>query len=87
MLRRLHGLRAELNQHVTRFDHLRIGPKLGVTVLSGLAAEDLTTAIRSGDIQKLTRIPGVGKKTAELIVLLLLVLFPSLVMVPLRWLI
>ena len=46
-----------------------IGPKLGITVLSGLAAADLTTAIRSGDIQKLTRIPGVGKKTAERIVL------------------
>ena len=46
-----------------------IGPKLGVTVLSGLAAEDLTSAIRSGDVQKLTRIPGVGKKTAERIVL------------------
>jgi Holliday junction DNA helicase RuvA len=46
-----------------------IGPKLGITVLSGLAAADLTNAIRSGDIQKLTRIPGVGKKTAERIVL------------------
>jgi Holliday junction DNA helicase RuvA len=46
-----------------------IGPKLGITVLSGLAAADLTSAIRSGDIQKLTRIPGVGKKTAERIVL------------------
>jgi Holliday junction DNA helicase RuvA len=46
-----------------------IGPKLGITVLSGLAATDLTNAIRSGDIQKLTRIPGVGKKTAERIVL------------------
>jgi Holliday junction DNA helicase RuvA len=46
-----------------------IGPKLGITVLSGLAASDLTSAIRSGDIQKLTRIPGVGKKTAERIVL------------------
>jgi Holliday junction DNA helicase RuvA len=46
-----------------------IGPKLGITVLSGLAASDLTNAIRSGDIQKLTRIPGVGKKTAERIVL------------------
>jgi Holliday junction DNA helicase RuvA len=46
-----------------------IGPKLGISVLSGLAAADLASAIRSGDIQKLTRIPGVGKKTAERIVL------------------
>src|SRR3954452_21204456 len=46
-----------------------IGPKLGISVLSGLAAPDLASAIRSGDIQKLTRIPGVGKKTAERMVL------------------
>jgi holliday junction DNA helicase RuvA len=46
-----------------------IGPKLGISVLSGLAALDLASAIRSGDIQKLTRIPGVGKKTAERMVL------------------
>lgn len=46
-----------------------IGPKLGITVLSGLAATDLTNAIRSGDVQRLTRVPGIGKKTAERIVL------------------
>jgi holliday junction DNA helicase RuvA len=46
-----------------------IGPKLGISVLSGLATLDLAGAIRSGDIQKLTRIPGVGKKTAERMVL------------------
>lgn len=42
-----------------------IGPKLAVTVLSGLATADLVGAIRSGDLVRLTRIPGVGKKTAE----------------------
>jgi Holliday junction DNA helicase RuvA len=42
-----------------------IGPKLAVTALSGMASEDLVTAIRAGDITRLTRIPGVGKKTAE----------------------
>jgi Holliday junction DNA helicase RuvA len=42
-----------------------IGPKLAVTVLSGLRTADLTDAIRSGDVVRLTRIPGVGKKTAE----------------------
>jgi Holliday junction DNA helicase RuvA len=46
-----------------------IGPKLGISVLSGLPAADLASAIRSGDVQKLTRIPGVGKKTAERMVL------------------
>jgi Holliday junction DNA helicase RuvA len=46
-----------------------IGPKLAITVLSGLAAGDLTNAIRSGDVQRLTRVPGIGKKTAERIIL------------------
>lgn len=46
-----------------------IGPKLAVTVLSGLAAGDLQTAIRRGDVERLVRIPGVGKKTAERIIL------------------
>jgi holliday junction DNA helicase RuvA len=46
-----------------------IGPKLAITVLSGLAAPDLIGAIRGGDVQRLVRIPGVGKKTAERIIL------------------
>jgi Holliday junction DNA helicase RuvA len=46
-----------------------IGPKLAITVLSGLAAADLTSAIRGGDVQRLTRVPGIGKKTAERMVL------------------
>jgi Holliday junction DNA helicase RuvA len=46
-----------------------IGPKLAVTVLSGLAIGDLVTAIRNGQVEHLVRIPGVGKKTAERIVL------------------
>lgn len=46
-----------------------IGPKLAITVLSGLATSDLVAAIRSGDLARLVRIPGVGKKTAERIVL------------------
>jgi Holliday junction DNA helicase RuvA len=46
-----------------------IGPKLAVTVLSGLAAPDLIGAIRSGEVARLVRIPGVGKKTAERMVL------------------
>jgi len=46
-----------------------IGPKLAVTVLSGLPAERLVAAIRGGDHATLTRIPGIGKKTAERVVL------------------
>jgi len=46
-----------------------IGPKLAVTVLSGLAAPELAGAIRAGAIEQLMRIPGVGKKTAERMVL------------------
>lgn len=46
-----------------------IGPKLALTVLSGLATPDLVAAIRTSDIPRLVRIPGVGKKTAERIVL------------------
>src|SRR5438067_11219310 len=46
-----------------------IGPKLAITVLSGLATSDLIAAIRTGAVQTLVRIPGVGKKTAERMVL------------------
>jgi len=46
-----------------------IGPKLAITVLSGLAAPDLIAAIRGGQVDRLVRIPGVGKKTAERMVL------------------
>jgi Holliday junction DNA helicase RuvA len=46
-----------------------IGPKLAITALSGLTTEDLVAAIRSGAVEQLVRIPGVGKKTAERMVL------------------
>jgi holliday junction DNA helicase RuvA len=46
-----------------------IGPKLAITVLSGLATPELVNAIRTADVQRLVRIPGVGKKTAERMVL------------------
>lgn len=46
-----------------------IGPKLAITVLSGISAERLVGAIRAGDHATLTRIPGIGKKTAERVVL------------------
>ena len=46
-----------------------IGPTLAVKVLSGVAAPDLILAIQRGEVEKLVRIPGVGKKTAERMVL------------------
>src|SRR5215475_10194610 len=46
-----------------------IGPKLAITILSGMAADEMTGAIRGNDIAKLTKIPGIGKKTAERMVL------------------
>jgi len=46
-----------------------IGPKLAVTALSGLAAPELIGAIRTGALDQLVKIPGVGKKTAERMVL------------------
>lgn len=42
-----------------------IGPKLAITILSGMATVDMVGAIRANDHARLTRIPGVGKKTAE----------------------
>jgi Holliday junction DNA helicase RuvA len=46
-----------------------IGPKLAVTILSGVPAEELLAAIRAGDSKRLMRVPGVGRKGSERIVL------------------
>jgi Holliday junction DNA helicase RuvA len=46
-----------------------IGPKLAITILSGMPADEMASAIRGNDVAKLTRIPGIGKKTAERMVL------------------
>src|ERR1700685_4320873 len=46
-----------------------IGPKLAVTILSGMAADEMIAAIRGNDLARLTRIPGIGQKTAERMVL------------------
>jgi len=42
-----------------------VGPKLAITMLSGMAASDLIQAITTNDLARLTAIPGVGRKTAE----------------------
>jgi Holliday junction DNA helicase RuvA len=46
-----------------------VGPKLAVNILSGMEAPDLVESLRAGDVARLTRIPGVGRKTAERLVL------------------
>jgi holliday junction DNA helicase RuvA len=67
----LYGFATRLEQDL--FERLigvsGIGPKLALAVLSGIEPSDLMRAIERGDIARLTAIPGVGKKTAERIVL------------------
>jgi holliday junction DNA helicase RuvA len=46
-----------------------VGPKVALSVLSGLSVEDLALAVAGGDAARLTKVPGVGKKTAERLVL------------------
>ena len=46
-----------------------IGPKLGITLLSGMSADELIAAIRNSDLARLTGIPGIGRKTAERLVI------------------
>lgn len=45
-----------------------VGPKLAITLLSGMNADDLIRALRDNNLARLTNIPGVGKKTAERLV-------------------
>ena len=54
-----------------------IGPKLAITILSGMPADEMVGAIRGNDVARLTRIPGIGKKTAERMVLELRDKLPS----------
>ena len=42
-----------------------VGPVLALKILSGMSVDDLVPAVRNGDLARLTRIPGVGRKTAE----------------------
>lgn len=63
----LYGFATALEQAV--FERLiaisGIGPKLALAVLSGIEPGELVGAVQRGDVVRLTRIPGVGKKTAE----------------------
>jgi holliday junction DNA helicase RuvA len=46
-----------------------IGPKLGITLMSGMSADELIAAIRTNNLARLTLIPGIGRKTAERLVI------------------
>ena len=46
-----------------------VGPKVALNILSGIEAPELAEALRTADVARLTRVPGVGKKTAERLVL------------------
>lgn len=67
----LYGFLTLLEQQV--FERLigisGIGPKLAMAVLSGIDPGDLVGAVQRGDVARLTTVPGIGKKTAERIVL------------------
>jgi Holliday junction DNA helicase RuvA len=67
----LYGFATELEQQL--FERLigvsGIGPKVALSVLSGIEPPELVRAIERGDLARLTAIPGVGKKTSERIVL------------------
>jgi Holliday junction DNA helicase RuvA len=67
----LYGFLTELERQM--FERLigisGIGPRLGIAVLSGMDTRDLIGAVQRADVARLTRIPGIGRKTAERIVL------------------
>ncbi len=46
-----------------------VGPKMALTILSGISESDFARCVQSGDISTLTRLPGVGKKTAERLII------------------
>ena len=80
----LYGFLTVLEQQV--FERLigisGIGPKLAIAVLSGIEAGELIGAVQRGDLARLTAIPGIGKKTAERIVLELRDRLKQLAVVP-----
>jgi Holliday junction DNA helicase RuvA len=67
----LYGFLTVLEQQV--FERLiaisGIGPRLAIAVLSGIEPRELVAAVQRGDVARLTGVPGIGKKTAERIVL------------------
>jgi Holliday junction DNA helicase RuvA len=66
----LYGFATEDEEAVFRalIDVKGVGPRAAQNILSGIQAKDLAQAIAQGDVARLTRVPGVGKKTAERLV-------------------
>ena len=46
-----------------------VGPKLGITLLSGMSADEIIASIRTNNLARLTLVPGIGRKTAERLVI------------------
>jgi holliday junction DNA helicase RuvA len=67
----LFGFLTELEQEMFEFliGISGIGPKLALAVLSGIESQELVSAVQRADVVRLTRVPGIGRKTAERIVL------------------
>ena len=61
--------KAEKNMFMKLIAVSGVGPKLGITVLSGMNLNDLAAAIATSDVKSLSRVKGLGKKTAERIIL------------------
>jgi Holliday junction DNA helicase RuvA len=59
------GTEVALHIHTHVITVSGIGPKLAITILSGMATSDMVGAIRGNDLARLTKIPGIGRKTAE----------------------
>lgn len=55
-----------------------VGPRLAINILSGIEAPELAEALRQADLARLTRIPGVGRKTAERLIVELKDKMPAL---------
>ncbi len=66
----LFGFASEDEESVFRalIDVKGVGPRAAQNILSGIQAKDLAAAIAQGDVARLTKVPGVGKKTAERLV-------------------
>ena len=59
-----------------------VGPKVALSVLSGMSVDDLSAAVAAEDAGRLTKVPGIGKKTAERLVLELRDKLPKVLPVP-----
>lgn len=76
----LFGFASELERRVFRMliDVPNVGPRTALNLLSALPADELTGAVHAGDVARLCRVPGIGKKTAERLVLELKEKLPKL---------